>query len=363
MQKANRTLFRRIMKTLRNSNWILWTVPIIMLIVFFLGAKTGFTNETIMLRYSDPSKSDTSRTKAVADTFAEIERLTGGRVKHQPYWAQSLLKIKDTLRGLQSNTVDVAVAHVMLYHKHLTPLWGFSNLLFELGTDVYGHTKALNELYYTNKELKKELDQLGVQFLSAGSVTATRIAIKEPVKKVDDFKGLRIRATGPVAKLVLAVGGIPISVPIYEAVEGLSRGVLDGTQAYLYWVHAYKIHEYTKYIILDEIGHLSVDYWITKDALEKMSPDIQMIYLDAWRNYYPIRLAKHVSEQHKTILKDFNEAGVELYYLRPEDVSRMKELAKPINNKEYFEKMEKKGIDGNSFIEQYKVLYEKYKSE
>jgi hypothetical protein len=108
-----------------------------MLIVFFLGAKTGFTTETIMLRYSDPSKSDTSRTKAVADTFDEIERLTGGRVKHQPYWSQSLVKIKDTLRGLQSNTVDVAVAHVMVYHKHLTPLWGFTNLLFESGTDVY----------------------------------------------------------------------------------------------------------------------------------------------------------------------------------------------------------------------------------
>jgi len=118
-----------------------------------------------------------------------------------------------------------------------------------------------------------------------------------------------------------------------------------------------------KFIILDGIGHLSVDYWITKDALEKMSPEIQKIYLDAWRNYYPIRHAKHMSEQHKTILKDFNEAGVELYYLSPEDVSRMKELAKPINNKEYFEKMEKKGIDGNRFIEQYKVLYEKYKSE
>lgn len=209
MQKANRTLLRRIMKTLRNSIRILWTVPIIMLIVFFLGAKTGFTTETITLRYSDASKSGTSRTKAVADTFAEIERLTGGRVKHQPYWSQSLLKIKDTLRGLQSNTVDVAVAHVMVYHKHLIPLWGFTNLLFESGTDVYGQTKALNELYYTDKELKKELDQLGVQFLSASSLTVTRIAIKEPVKKLDDFKGLRIRASGPAAnplKVVLFIG-------------------------------------------------------------------------------------------------------------------------------------------------------------
>jgi TRAP-type C4-dicarboxylate transport system substrate-binding protein len=170
---------------------------------------------------------------------------------------------------------------------------------------------------------------------------------------------MRIRTVGPLAKWVAAMGGTPNPMKFYEIPEALSRGVLDGTQSYVYASYAYKHYEYVKYLLMNGLSHIFIEYWINKDTLKKMPPDVQKIYLDTWRDFYLERVVKLHDEEKGKQMDDMKKAGVTFYTLTPSELAVFKEKAAPINE-EYFKKMEKKGIDGRKIVAEYQALYKKY---
>jgi TRAP-type C4-dicarboxylate transport system substrate-binding protein len=343
---------------MRKKHFVLTVVLFSLVFIFGLG-QTTFSADPIILKFADPSKAGTSRTQAAEDTMKEIEKRTGGRVKHEFYWAQSLMKSKDVLPGIKKGTCDLGDATAVIYHKNRYPLWQFTQLLFGGGNDQYAVTKAFNELYDTNPILKKEADDQGVQLLSFSAITPTIIINKTPLREPKDFKGVRIRAVGPVSKFVGAMGGTPNPMKFYEVPEALARGVLDGTQSYVYASHAYKHYEYCKYLLLTGISHIPIEYWINLKTLEKMPPDVRKIYLDTWREVYLKLVVKYHDEERERQLSDFKKAGVTMYTLTPQQLAKWKEVAEPINDV-YFKKMEKRGVDGRKIVAQYQALYKKY---
>jgi len=322
-------------------------------------SEKALSAEPILIKYADPSKPNTERTQAAEDTMREIEKRTGGQVKHEFYWSQSLLKAKDVLKGIQAGTCDTGDATAIIYQKSRFPIWQFIQLLFIGGNDQYAVTKACNELYDTNPILKKEFDDQGVQLLSTTAITPTIIMSKRPLRDVEDFKGLRIRARGFVSKWVASLGGAPNPMSFYEVPEALARGVLDATQSYVYASHAYKHYEHCKYLPLHGISHIFVDYWINLNTLNKMPPDVQKIYLDTWRDFYLDLCVKYHDRAREKHLSDFRKAGVSIYTLTADQLAKWKEAAKPIHE-EYYKKMEKKGIDGRKLVAEYQALYDKY---
>jgi len=329
-------------------------------LVFTFGyCKTAYSADPIVLKYADPSKPNTSRTRAAEETMKEIEKRTNGAVKHEFYWSQSLLKSKDVLKGVQAGTCDAGDATAVIYHKSRFPVWQFIQLLFIGGNDQYAVTKACNELYDTNPILKKEMDKQKVQLLSTSAITPTIIISKKPLKKQEDFKGVRIRSVGLVAKWVKAMGGVPNPMKFYEVVEALSRGVLDATQSYVYASHAYKHYEYCKYLPLNGLSHMIIEYWINPATLKKMSPEVRKVYLETWRTFYVDRLVKYHDEERSGQLEAFKKAGLEIYTVPPGEMAKWKEKAKAVNE-EYFKKMEKKGVDGHKIVADYEALYKKY---
>jgi len=313
----------------------------------------------ILLKYHDPSKAGTSRTKAVEETLLEIEKRSGGRVKHELYWAESLMKAKDALKGLQAGACEVAEVHTVTYHPSRFPAWQFSQLLFVGGNDVDAVAKACNEMADQNPVLKKEFDATGLIFLATSPLTPTNFISRVPLKDLKDFQGLKIRAIGPVGKWVASLGASATPLTFYELNEAISRKLIDVVQSYTYVSHAYKFYESCKYMPLNGISHIFIDYWINKDALTKLPPDVQKIYLSTWQDFYLERLVKHTDEENDQQLEDFKKAGVNMYSLTPQQLAKWKESVQPINNA-YFEEMRKKGVDGQKIVTDYQALYNKY---
>jgi TRAP-type C4-dicarboxylate transport system substrate-binding protein len=56
------------------------------------------------------------------------------------------------------------------------------------------------------------------------------IHTREPLKSIDELKGKKLRVSGPVAgDTVRALGAVPVGLPVTQAAESISRGVVDGT--------------------------------------------------------------------------------------------------------------------------------------
>lgn len=317
------------------------------------------TKPTIVLKYADPGPATSSRNMSAEACMKEIERLTGGRVKHELYWSESLAKAKDIYMAIKDGTADVGDATIWVYHPARTPITQYMQLLFVVGGDQYAATRAMNEMYATTPEIKKENDDLGVKFLSATSLTPTVIVSKKELRTVGDFKGMRLRSVGPAATWTSSMGATPDPLSFYEVAEALARGMLDGAQVYVYAFAGYKWYEYLKYMCTDGIAHIAVEYWINNDTFNKMPAEIQKIYFDTWFYEYPKILIRISAAEEASWYKDFEKAGVKIYSLTPQELAVWKDKAAPINE-DWYKSMTAKGIDGKKIVAKYLDLYKQY---
>jgi len=82
---------------------------------------------------------------------------------------------------------------------------------------------------YYRKFKPKEFDEVQVMYLHAHGPGI--LHTRKPVKKLEDVKGMKIRASGLVTKIVQALGGAPVGTPMGETYDVLSKGVADGAMA------------------------------------------------------------------------------------------------------------------------------------
>ena len=70
------------------------------------------------------------------------------------------------------------------------------------------------------------------------------------IKKVADFKGLKIRTFPPFMPFVKALGAAPINLPMSDIYTGMERGAIDGFAMTHYgFVKDFSWHEVTKYVL------------------------------------------------------------------------------------------------------------------
>jgi len=313
----------------------------------------------IILKYADTGAADVTRCRAAKDTMFEIEKKTGGKVKHEFYWSESLMKAKDILEGTRVGTADVGVSPAMIYHPAIFPLWQLSNLMFIGGPDLWGATKAWQEMATTNPLLKAELEKTEVKHLGFYGYPTT-IFTKKPVEKLEDLKGMRIRSVGAAAKWFSSVGATAVPMTFYEVTEALARGAVDGTIGYIYAHYSWKFHTYCKYLTLTPIAHTCIiNTYMNLNTWKKLSPDVQKIYEEEWLTLYPKLFVKYTDDELAMQLKAFKDAGVKFIELTPAEYTRWRNSAGFILD-DYSAQMAKIGVDGKKIIEEFEKLYAKY---
>lgn len=88
------------------------------------------------------------------------------------------------------------------------------------------------------------------------------IMTKQPVRKLSDFKGLRIRVAPSPARLALFkyLGATPVTIEWAETYIALEQGTVDGVEAFPAFLKSGKIYEQAKY--LDDVHYVSAPFFI-----------------------------------------------------------------------------------------------------
>ncbi|MBW1819332.1 MAG: TRAP transporter substrate-binding protein DctP, partial [Deltaproteobacteria bacterium] len=113
----------------------------------------------------------------------------------------------------------------------------------------------------------------------------------KPVYKVEDLKGIKVRAIGLTAKIMKALGAPPTNIPGAEQYVALQRGTVDATTYPVLVLDAYKLKEVIRYVILPSVISpptteifMNLDLWKSlpqdmKDAIDRASTGHQA-YMD-----------------------------------------------------------------------------------
>lgn len=124
-----------------------------------------------------------------------------------------------------------------------------------LVTDATSGSLALTQLH--RQGLLGGFDEL--KLLLIGTVPANNIHSREPVKSLADLKGRKIRAgSSQIAKLVEALGAVPVQLGAPQVAESLARGVIDASLNEWNFVATFKIDEVVRHHTVLPMGTVAV---------------------------------------------------------------------------------------------------------
>lgn len=179
--------------------------------------------ETINLTYSIFFPATHSQAQTAAEWAAEIGRRTDGRVKITLFAGETLSKAPQCYDGVVSGISDIGMS-AFAYTRGRFPL--LEALDLPVGyPDGLTASRIANEIAV--KYQPAELAEVELMYLHGHGPGI--LATRKPVQTVRDITGLKVRATGLSAKIVSALGGVPVSMSQGETYEALQKGVVDAT--------------------------------------------------------------------------------------------------------------------------------------
>lgn len=210
-------------------------------LVVFLCSPCNAQEKVISLNYAHFMPIMTKQAQLAKDWATEVEKRTQGRVKVSFFPGSTLLGPPQMYDGVLKGIADIGWSFLS-YTRGRFPLMEVVDLPLGYKTG-YGASKMANELY--RKMKPKELDDVKVMYLFAHGPGI--LVTKKPVYKLEDMKGMKIRSTGLSAKIVQALGGAPVGMPIAEAYDALMKGVTEGIVVPVEGLQQWKLAEVTKY--------------------------------------------------------------------------------------------------------------------
>ena len=278
-----------------------------------------------------------------------VSEKTGGEFTMNVSYG-GLSKNRENLDGISIGAFEMA-QFCAGYHRDKNrvvtvlelPFLGVSNLEEEVAVSkaVYGHPAAAKEMAQWNARLLMTSPMPQYNLVGTG----------EPRDGLDDFEGMRVRATGGLGQAFAAVGGVPTSVTATEAFQAMESGVVD-TVAFAQHAHLSfgTINQADWWTANLNPGTVNCPVVVNIDAYEALSDEHKAALdgsIDESLDHYLTNYAG-LLERWDSVLAEKDVKKVEI----PEDVITefRAKAADPIRD-EWIKDMEAQGLPGQELYD------------
>lgn len=311
-------------------------------VVIALGRNPVQAKEELLLKVANYIPPTSPQSMLIEDFCRELERRTGGRIKVDHYAGGSLLKAPAIFEGVVTGIADIGYSHIY-YTPGKMPVTEAVGL--PLGyTSVWVSSHVLNDFY---REFRpKEFDQVVVLFMNTSSPSAI-LTTKKKITKLEDLKGLTLRAPGVAGEVVKALGATPAPTPMPEVYDALVKGVLDGDVSNFETLRSFRFGEVVKYVTsIWQVTHPYPFYFImNKKSYERIPADLKPIFDELVGEYNELFMLRWNSNEFEG-MKFAKEHGVDFYWLPEEEAKRWVEAVQPVIE-DYVKRMVSKGYSEN----------------
>jgi TRAP-type C4-dicarboxylate transport system substrate-binding protein len=151
------------------------------------------------------------------------------------------------------------------------------------------------------------------------------IMSQQPVRTLEDLKGMDLRASGDAATILKAWGANPVGMPMPATVEALQKGTVKGLFSSLEVMKDFKFAENCKYITMVDAGIYPFAVIMNKDSWAKLPADVQKVMMDL-KEEQAIWTGEYMDQQIKdAVAWSKEEQGVEVITLSAEEKARWDE--------------------------------------
>ena len=149
---------------------------------------------------------------------------------------------------------------------------------------------------------------------------------KDPIRRLDDFKGVKIRSHSGYDPLFKAVGAVPIGMGISEIYAGLERGVVRAAP-YPLFVYDLGLQEVTKYVLADAFwpSHTTFTF-MNRRKFESLPSKTQSLIIDTQLGVEK-EMSSLVDQLKEKEVARLKKAGMEFIHLPSDEAKRWRRLA------------------------------------
>ncbi|MBI2202960.1 MAG: TRAP transporter substrate-binding protein [Candidatus Rokubacteria bacterium] len=234
---------------------------------------------------------------------ARVEKRAGGRIKVEIYPASQIGSIPRMIEGLQLGTLEAwigppefVVGHDARFQVLAAP---------GIFADMEHAYRAIGEKKFrdTVMALGEAKGMKGVSLIVYGP---TSYATRKPIRKLDDFKGLKIRVfASPMQTVPLArLGATAAPMPLNEVFPALQRGAIDGNRTGITIFTTFKYYDILKSVTETHDAIVTSIAMVSKAWYEKLPADLQKILVEE---------GEAVQKELFDWTVDFNEKGRKLW--------------------------------------------------
>lgn len=272
-----------------------------------------------------------------------------------------LSKNRENLDGISIGAFEMA-QFCAGYHPDKNRLITVLELPF-LGVENLDQEVAVSHAVYDHPAVQDEMAQWNAKLLMTSPMPQYNIVgTGEPRDSLEDFEGMRVRATGGLGEAFEAVGAVPTSVTATEAYQAMESGVVD-TVAFAQHAHLSfgTINQADWWTANLNPGTVNCPVVVNIDAYEGLS-DAEREALDS---SVPEAI-DHYLANYADLLKRWDEVleekGVEKVTISEDELAAFREKAADPIREQWIEDMEGQGLPGQELYDLVKSTLEEAKA-
>jgi C4-dicarboxylate-binding protein DctP len=292
----------------------------------FTGAQA---QQPIVVKFSHVVTDDTPKGKGALKFKELAEAKTKGRVKVEIYPNSQLYKDREELEALQLGAVQMLAPSVSKFG----PLGVRKFEVFDLPymfADEASLEKVVDGPVGTG--LFKLLEPKGITGLAYWFNGFKEFTANKPLKKLDDFKGMKIRiqSSKVLEGEIKALGAIPQVMAFSEVYTALQQGVVDGEENTPSNKYTQKMHEVQKHMTMSDHGVVMYAVVVNKKFWDGLPPDIRKSLNEAMAEStkYVWQIAKQ--ENDDAVAKIKAAKTTEIYVLPPAEKAVWRKAMLPL---------------------------------
>ncbi len=287
-------------------------------------------DKTYTMRMADTEGIGTPIAVAFDKWAAILNEKSGGRIKAAHFPAGQLGGLSQLLDGSRIGTIQATTAGPDSEEAIAPEIAAFGGAPGFIYQDEAHVDRVLQgELGQQVSDIARK--KTGVEFVAYGETGFRHILSKQPVKTLDDLKGLKIRV--PELKVWVdfwtLLGASPTPLPYSEQYSALSSGIIDALDSDVFSIIGFKFYEAAKNLTLT--GHWFLPKAVRVNAawLDSLPPDLQDLVRTSAKEVFAEQRATNRAGAAKA-LDDLKKLGVEVYTLPPEEKAKMEKLTAPL---------------------------------
>lgn len=269
--------------------------------------------------------------KAVKKEIVDgIEKMSSGRMKIQLFPVGALFPVKEGLEAVGNGVVEIGMMTGGYFTGKMGPI-----AALESGVPGAEHNATERYAFFYRKgfiDLAREAyAKHNVYYLGPNLSPPWEIISKKPIRGMDDFKGLKIRAFGIESQWYESMGASGVFLGGGEIYTALSTGVVDAVR----WGSASQhmdlgLHEVSKYYIQPApMPAPNNNILINQDAWDKLPDDLKDM-MDRAARLSSLDYMARGAELDAAALKKMRDGGIEVVTIPGSEWSKMEQNVRKI---------------------------------